>query len=109
MPENRGPALIDPEGGWHELSRREYETIVAMAARVGICGTLAAEGAADTAITTGQAAEILGVSRRTVTRMLDRGEIPGIRLGLNHHRSVRLSDVLAYRDHGSVGREPVAL
>lgn len=88
MPENRGPALIDPEGGWHELSRREYETIVAMAARVGICGTLAAEGAADTAITTGQAAEILGVSRRTVTRMLDRGEIPGIRLGLNHHRSV---------------------
>ena len=62
-------------------------------------------GEADAVITTGQAADILGVSRRTVTRMLDRGELPGTRLGLNHHRSVRLADVLAFKDRGVASRE----
>lgn len=48
-------------------------------------------------LTTGQAAEILGVSRRTLTRMLDRGEIPCTRMGKNHHRIVMLPDVLDFK------------
>ena len=48
-------------------------------------------------LTTGQAAEMLGVSRRTLTRMLDRGEIPCERMGKNHHRSVMLADVLDFK------------
>lgn len=48
-------------------------------------------------LTTGQAAEILGISRRTLTRMLDRGEIPCTRMGKNHHRIVMLPDVLEFK------------
>ena len=102
MPEHKGPALIDPEGGRHDLTQRQFEVIVAMASRLGL-DIMPSSGETDDAlISTGQAAEILGVSRRTVTRMLDRGELPGIRLGPNHHRSVRLIDVLAFQDHGGV-------
>lgn len=48
-------------------------------------------------LTTGQAAKLLGISRRTLTRMLDRGEIPCERMGKNHHRSVKLADVLDFK------------
>lgn len=103
MAENLGPALIDPEGCRHNLSVREYQLLVSFASHAGV--RFAPSGEADAVITTGQAADILGVSRRTVTRMLDRGELPGIRLGLNHHRSVRLADVLAFKDRGVASRE----
>ena len=102
MPEHMGPALIDPQGGRHELTRRQYELIVSMTASLGLDIARAADATTDAIVSTGQAAEILGVSRRTVTRMLDRGELPGIRLGPNHHRSVRLVDVLAFRDRGGM-------
>ncbi len=102
MSENLGPALIDPEGGRHELSRKEYELIVSLAASLGREVVPSHREIGETVITTGQAAEILGVSRRTVTRMLDRGELPGIRLGMNHHRSVKLADVLAFKNQGAM-------
>ena len=105
MPEHKGPALIDPEGGRHDLTQRQFEVIVAMASRLGLDIMPSSDSTDDALISTGQAAEILGVSRRTVTRMLDRGELPGIRLGLNHHRSVRLADVLAFKDRGVASRE----
>lgn len=100
-----GPALIDPDGGRHDLSEREFGLIVSMAASMGIEAVSPTRQPSDAVITTGQAAEILGVSRRTVTRMLDRGELPGIRLGLNHHRSVKLADVLAFKNQGAMGAD----
>lgn len=92
-----GPAIIDPQGNRFDLSKKEYDLLVVMASAIG--RDLASYGELDGErhITTGQAAEILGVSRRTVTRMLDRGELPGARLGLNHHRSLKLSDVLEFK------------
>lgn len=48
-------------------------------------------------LTTGEAAVLLGVSGKTVARLLDAGKIPFYRNGENGHRMVRLCDVIAYR------------
>ncbi|PJM75484.1 helix-turn-helix domain-containing protein [Bifidobacterium simiarum] len=48
-------------------------------------------------LTTGEAAEILGVSAKTVARLLDAGEMPFYRNGTAGHRMVELRDVIAYK------------
>ena len=47
-------------------------------------------------MTTQQAAELLGVSRPTVIRLLDEGRLPYEKIG--SHRRIQLRDLLAYRD-----------
>jgi excisionase family DNA binding protein len=49
-------------------------------------------------ITTGEAAQILGVSAKTVARILDGGEIPFVRYGAKGNRMVSRARVNAYRD-----------
>lgn len=49
-------------------------------------------------IGTGEAARILGLSRKTVQRILDDGRIPFRRNGDAGKRTMRESDVIAYRD-----------
>lgn len=58
---------------------------------------MAASGHART-IGTGEAARILGLSRKTVQRILDDGRIPFRRNGDAGNRMMRESDVIAYRD-----------
>lgn len=60
-------------------------------------------------ITTGEAAQILGVSTKTVARILDSGEIPFVRYGAKGNRMVSRARVIAYRDssesHGHAALE----
>lgn len=52
---------------------------------------------ADDALTTGQVADILGVSRSTVTRLVDKGELEAS--GPNVHRRITAAEVQRYQQH----------
>jgi excisionase family DNA binding protein len=53
------------------------------------------EEPSDARLTTGQAAQIVGSSPRTIARLIDSGRLKGSRVG-GGHRYVMLSDLLAF-------------
>ena len=66
---------------------------VAQAMQQGLAVTVAPQ---NTRLTTQEAADMLGISRSTLVRMLEAGEIPFERI--RRHRRLYLSDVLEYRE-----------
>ena len=60
---------------------------------------------AETVLTPAEVAELLGLSRPFVVRLLDDGEIPSERLPRSRHRRVRLSDVLAFNERRAERQE----
>lgn len=60
-------------------------------------------GALDETVTTGRAAQMLGISRTYLCRLVDHDEIPCQYVGT--HRRIRTADVLDYAEHRRVQRQ----
>lgn len=90
----RRPAIVSADGSQHEIPEAMVEVLrqVAQALSTGMGVNVAPLNAI---LTTQEAADYLGISRPTLVRILERGEIPMERPG--RHRYVRLSDLLDYQ------------
>lgn len=98
------PALVDAAGHRTEIPAAMVEVLrqVAEALGHGLGVTVAPLNAM---MTTQEAADFLGISRPTLVRILERGEIPMHRPG--RHRYVRLSDLIAYQQQAQERRAEV--
>lgn len=87
--------LTDGQGNRVYLDESTYREVVAFLHMLGVAPGMP-ETDEDMRLTTGQAAEILDTSPRTVARLIDSGRLPGSRMGTGH-RTCMLSDVMAFK------------
>lgn len=87
--------LTDARGNTTPLDKATYAAVRAFLQALGV-PTASSEKEDDARLTTGQAAEILGTSARTVARLIDSGKLAGCRMGAGH-RTVMLSDVMEFK------------
>lgn len=83
------PFVLQGYGRTYELDEKAFRAAMDAAMAVSEQGRL---------IGTGEAARLLGVSRKTVQRILDAGRIPCRRNGELGNRMMYEADVVAYRD-----------
>ena len=96
-------ALIGPDGDQVSVPVEVYEVLLQVVDAMERGASVSVERI-DRQLTTQQAADLLGVSRNTLVRMLDENELPYERFGQSRHRRLRLGDVLAYRDRKRIER-----
>jgi len=80
--------------GLHDILVKALEALAS-----GYAVTIAPQ---HTTLTTQQAADMLGISRPTLTKLLEEGKIPHERP--NSHRRIKLADVLRYQEQRRVER-----
>lgn len=93
------PRLVGPDGESIELPDEVYEILVRVTAAMR-AGNPVSVVPYSMRVSTQEAAEMLGVSRPTFVRMLERDEIPYEQPG--RHRRIKLADVIAFRDRSHV-------
>ena len=88
--------LLGPDGETVLLPAEAYQALVKIVEpmRAGKAVTVAP---LDQLLTTQEAANFLGISRPTLVKLLEQGEISYQRPAAGRHRRVRLSDVLDYQ------------
>jgi excisionase family DNA binding protein len=99
--EHPRPSLRGPDGSERELPQELFDVLeqVATALANGNGVTVAPYGMQ---LTTQEAADFLGISRPTLVKLLDNGEIPHEMRG--RHRRVTLKDLVEYQERFSVDR-----
>lgn len=96
-------ALLGPDGEQIPLPMAAYKVLRQVVGAMERGASISVEPI-DRQLTTQQAADLLGVSRHTLVRLLDEHELPFERLGESRHRRLRLHDVLAYRERKRTDR-----
>ncbi len=95
--DNPGQLVLQGPGGETAAVPAEIEKIIRTVA-----------GGDDAVLTTQQAADYLKVSRSTMLRLLEKGNIPFTRVGGTGHRRLRLADVQAWDEETRLRREKAA-
>lgn len=99
-----GPAaLVGPDGQTIALPQEVFE-VLADVARAMSNGQAISVVPVDLTLTTQEAANFLGISRPTLVRILERGDLPFQQPGAGRHRRVQLRDLLEYRERTSTAR-----
>ncbi|MCX5196074.1 helix-turn-helix domain-containing protein [Streptomyces sp. NBC_00249] len=99
-----------PDGGELTLPRELVRVLLASAGELAR-GHAVTVLASEVQLSPTEAAELLGLSRPFVARLLDAGDIPSTNLPGSSHRVVRLADVLAFqqqRERRREGRRQIA-
>jgi excisionase family DNA binding protein len=95
------PRLVGPDGEVLDVPSALFDLLVVVAEELER-GNGVSVLPLHRQLTTGEAAQLLNVSRPHVVTLLERGELPFEKVGT--HRRVRLADVLAYRQALDVRR-----
>lgn len=95
--------LLGPDGEQIPLPMAAYQVLRKVVDAMERGASVSVEPI-DRQLTTQQAANLLGISRNTLVRLLDDHELPFERLGDSRHRRLRLHDVLAYRERKRTDR-----
>lgn len=90
----RSPHLVDSAGVRHDLPEALVQPLLVIAEALNQ-GKAVSVAPHHQMLTTQDAADFLGVSRPTLVKLLEDGEIPFTKL--KRHRRVKLSDVVAYQ------------
>ena len=94
----RGRLIVQlPDGSDLPIPRALAKAWRAVAAELANGGTVTVLPA-ERLLTPTEAAELLGMSRQYVARLIDAGTIPAEPLPNSRHRRIRLRDLLAYQD-----------
>ncbi|WP_405710960.1 helix-turn-helix domain-containing protein [Streptomyces xanthophaeus] len=99
-----------PDGGELTLPTELVRVLLASAGELAR-GHAVTVLASEVQLSPAEAAELLGLSRPFVARLLDAGDIPSVNLPGSSHRVVRLADVLAFqqqRERRREGRRQIA-
>lgn len=89
------PALVGPDGTRTKIPSALLR-VLHVAAEVLMSGRAVTLAPMSTKLTTQEAADFLGISRPTLVRILDRGDLPMERPG--RHRYIQLHDLIEYQE-----------